>query len=430
MSSKVMLMLDMTPGPDLKRLLRVLPCAAALLAAGCSPRAFDGLPAPKTSDVETSGVEAGAVDDGEAQDAQDEPDDADAMAEEDAGTDPIDGGPPDAADPNACPDRPGPGHEFKVKTTRELGPLQIPEAPAFRTLSGSTRLGEHILWSFHNASFATDPPVTHPSAALSSLEAPLELSDLADANGLPLPFVQRESAEDSTAFSLDTGSVVATSEHAALVFFTRIYVLVRAGVGVAHVDARGASARVPGLMFQGDDPHFFLGGFVHEGYLYLYGNEVRENDANSPLSPVVRAPVLDAARRSSYRAWSADQQAWVPELQKRTAVLSRAPNALSVSYNRFLGAFVAVFSTQSGDAIELQLAPTPEGPFSTFEHIETEPSPFSDLPTYYGMQHAALSSACDRRIVLSYTLPSEQLPTVLGPITSNGETRLLEVELE
>jgi hypothetical protein len=156
---------------------------------------------------------------------------------------------------------------------------------------------------------------------------------------------------------------------------------------------------------------------------------VRENDANSPLSPVVRAPVLDAARRASYRAWSADQQAWVPDLQKRTAVLSRA-NALSVSYNRFLNAFLAVFSAQSGDAIELQLAPRPEGPFSTFARIETEPSPFSDLPTFYGMQHAALSSACDRRIVLSYTLPSERLPTILGPITSNGETRLLEVELE
>jgi hypothetical protein len=423
MSSKVML--ELPPGPDLKRLLRVLPCAAALLAPGCSPRAFDGLPGPATSDVEPSAVEAGAAEDGEAEDAQDELD-AESMAEEDAGTEPIDGA---QEDPNACPERPGPEHEFKVKTTRERGPLQIPETPAFRTLSGSTRLGDHILWSFHNASFSTDPPVAHPSAALSSLDAPLELSDLADANGIPLPFVQRESVEDPTAFALDTGSVVATSEHAALVFFTRIFYLVRAGVGVAHLDARGASTRVPGLIFQGDDPHFFLGGFVHEGFLYLYGNEVRTNDANSPLSAVVRAPVLDAARRSSYRAWSADEQAWVPELQKRTAVLSRA-NALSVSYNRFLDAFVAVFSTQSGDAIELQLAPRPEGPFSTFARIETEPSPFSDLPTFYGMQHAALSSACDRRIVLSYTLPSERMPTVLGPITSNGETRLLEVELE
>lgn len=427
MCSKVML--DMPSEPDLKRLLRVLPCAAALLAGGCNPRAFDELPGPKTSDAETSAVEAGAADAGEPEDALDAPD-AEPTADEDAGTDLVDAEAPDAADPNACPARPGPGHEFSLKPPRELGPLRIPEVPAFRTLSGSTRLGEHILWTFHNASFATDPPVTHPSAARSSVEAPLELRDLADGAGLPLPFVQRESVEDPMAFSLDTGSVVATSEHAALVFFTRIYYLVRAGVGVAHVDARGASARVPGLMFQGDDPHFFLGGFVHEGYLYLYGNEVRENDANSPLSPVVRAPVLDAARRGSYRAWSADEQAWVPELQKRTAVLSRAPNALSVSYNRFLDAFLAVFSTQSGDAIELQLAPAPQGPFTTFARIETEPSRFSDLPTFYGMQHAALSSACDRRIVLSYTLPSERLLTILGPIATAGETRLLEVELE
>src|SRR5688500_20007618 len=35
-----------------------------------------------------------------------------------------------------------------------------------------------------------------------------------------------------------------TSEHAALVFFTRIFYLVRAGVGVAHLDARGTSTRV------------------------------------------------------------------------------------------------------------------------------------------------------------------------------------------
>lgn len=429
-------MLEATPRPDLTRLLRLLPCTVALLA-GCNPRAFDGLPGPETRDAETSAVEAGAAEPEDAQDdvAQDEPD-AEPMAEEDAGADPIDAGAPDgadvpdAADPNACPARPGPGHEFKVKATRELGPLRVPETTAFRTLSGSTRLGEHILWSFHNAGFATDPAVAHPSAALSSLDAPLELSDLADAKGVPLPFVQRESVEDPTAFSLDTGSVVATSEHAALVFFVRVYYLVRAGVGVAHVDARGASTRVPGLMFQGDDPHFFLGGFVHDGYLYLYGNEVRENDANSPLSPVVRAPVLDAARRSSYRAWSAEEQDWVPELQKRTAVLSRAPNALSVSYNRFLDAFLAVFSTQSGDAIELQLAPAPQGPFSTFARVATEASRFPDLPTFYGMQHAALSSACDRRIVLSYTLPSERLMTVLGPITTDGETRLLEVTLE
>jgi hypothetical protein len=217
------------------------------------------------------------------------------------------------------------------------------------------------------------------------------------------------------------------------VFFVRVYYLLGVSVGVAHVDERGRTAREPDFLFERTDPAeplFYLGGFVDDGYLYLYGNETRANDANSPLSAVVRAPVLDAARRGSYRAWSADERDWVTDLSKRSAVLSRVPNALSVSFNQYLGGYLAVYSALSGNAIELHLAAAPQGPFRALGRIATASSPFADLSTFYAQQHHALGDGCDQRIVVSYTMPTERTVTILGPIATATETRLLEIELE
>jgi hypothetical protein len=437
MSSKVML--DAPAIPDLKRRLLAFPCAAALLAGGCSPRAFDELRGPTTADAQAIAGEAGATEASEAgpgaADAADTELDAEAMPAEDAAA-------PDAAadaplepdaEPSGCPAPPGAGHTFKVKARGEVRKLPIPDAGVPRTVASATRLGQQIYWTFHNARFQAEPPVSYATAGFSTLERPLTLSDLAANDGVPLPLLEPTPGDDPSAFALNPGSVVATSEHAALIFFVRIFYLLGVSVGVAHVDEQGATTREPGFLFERaepTDPLFYLGGFVDDGYLYLYSSELREGDPNSPLSAVVRAPVLDAARRASYRTWSADEQAWVTDLSKRSAVLSRVPQVLSVSYNEYLGGYLAVYSALSGDAVELHLAPAPQGPFRALGRVETEASPFPDVPTFYAQQQVALDEGCDQTIVVSYTFPTEREATVLGPIASGSETRLLEIELE
>lgn len=388
-------------------LARLSGCLIAVSA--CNPRLFDRL--------EPSARDAGA----------------DASLEADAGEE--DGAAPSMRDAGGrgdaeagmveapCPPVHPEGHVFKIASVQLVGTMPVPEGVHHRWVGASARVGDQLVWTFPSTTLTSAPTVGFASVAYADPARPLELSENVDEAGLPRPFIPRLPEEDDPAFSLLSMSLVPASDHThAWLFFQRVFIFHPVAVGLARVEPGAQEAeRVEEMFFDQQLERFSMGGFAHEGNVYLYG----------PEGGVVRAPVDEVDRPESYRAYRAEFDAWVPDLTQATPVLPEGwAFVFSVSYNRYLGGFLLVRSSERGDTIEMFLAARPEGPFEPLGLIETERSLVPECPTEQALEQLPLREACDKRITLSYLRPLEGRLTELGTVVDRSETHLLEVEFE
>jgi hypothetical protein len=82
--------------------------------------------------------------------------------------------------------------------------------------------------------------------------------------------------------------------------------------------------------------------------------------------------------------------------------LSDFPTELSVSYNAYLGGFLAVHSVNLGEKARLSVAKEPWGPYRQIGEIDTRHQPFAKAFCYAGKEHPELAEENGRIVYVTW----------------------------
>ena len=166
-------------------------------------------------------------------------------------------------------------------------------------------------------------------------------------------------------------------------------------------------------------------------FLYLYvchaNPAAPEETLPGPFAPpcrVARAPAGMATDGGSWRYW--DGSDWNVGPLRAVPVI-REGGVSSISYNRYLRAFLGVRSGLSNNVV-LIWAPRPEGPWRTLDDFPTLPGAgMRDLDvSLFAMEHLALRDACEQDIFLTYARDI----LLSDGVTRQTEARLMKVSFE
>jgi hypothetical protein len=316
-----------------------------------------------------------------------------------------------------------------VTGVRDLGIVANPAGAKFiRDGATSGLVGGRILYAFGDTLFferAVDGAnYRSNTAAYAELGRPIVLSEPLDAKGLPqqfIPFTDDErdyndaSGRPDERIALWPGTLIPRATGNALVFFNKLKVhpgllnYEDIGTGIAEVGpGQTVAKRLPGLLFTAPEPNFIHAAVPRDGFVYVYACQT------SGACRIARAPLERAMERSSYSYW--DGAAWVPELARAQPVVPGSTSGFSVTYNDHLRSYLAFFSRAFGKAVELRVAPRPEGPWSDPVQVYQFPSAI-----YATHQHEALDADGGRRVFVSAFRD-------LGNF--RGEIKLLEISFE
>lgn len=330
--------------------------------------------------------------------------------------------------------------ELGVKSIRDLGLLPLPSEVAVGRDGGNAGLlGGKLLWLFGDTFLTEKNPVDNSNAlsataAWSTVESPLALVQPVDDDGFPnqtIPYTLAELAQNVddplNGWALWPGTMIDTGDPQGLIFFQRIKRTDGSGydsqgVGTARIALDGLVAtRDEEDLFTLPEPMYMPNSIV-DGYAYAFACE-SAGFLNVECT-LARVPVAQADERSAYEFY--DGSAWQPDLADAEVVLDEVAGPPTVSFNPYLGQYLAVTHSVLSSDIQLRTAPAVEGPWS--DPVIIEPDGEGYLPpldenafNYVVIEHPALRSADGQTIVISYSRPTEPF---------RGDVRLLEVVLE
>ena len=120
-------------------------------------------------------------------------------------------------------------------------------------------------------------------------------------------------------------------------------------------------ANHPDLMFNENEPNFGTAALISGGTLYVYGCGTPSNggDKGCRLARVQPGSVQNPSAWSFY----AGNNQWSSQVEDAVSVFTGSSIA-SVSWNSFLGQYVAVYSPPFSQSVMMRTAPNPEGPWS------------------------------------------------------------------
>lgn len=189
-----------------------------------------------------------------------------------------------------------------------------------------------------------------------------------------------------------------------------------AGHGLARADA----SRPRELMFQrlrapsgqwvwwpSAGPMFgcavFAGADEDDEHLYLVGVPERDPTKPGKLARVPRSRIteLDAYE---YFVGTSDRPRWRRRPDQASSVegLGGFPNELSVSYNAYLGGYLAVHSVGIAERIALALAPAPWGPYRLIAEVGAPHRALESAFCYAAKEHPELAEDGGRVIYVTY----------------------------
>lgn len=175
-----------------------------------------------------------------------------------------------------------------------------------------------------------------------------------------------------------------------------------------------------GGMFWLENEPMFANSVIdgNDGYLYMYG--VRREKFGVQRCYVSRVKPGDIEDRYAYRYW--DGKSWSEDLKNAVSVLAGMPNEMSISWNNWLGCWLAVNSYSTVGKIVAQTADRLEGPWSKPKLLHTIELQHHGLPypllIYAGKEHPYLAREDGRILAVTYIEFEEYYP------------HLLEIELE
>jgi hypothetical protein len=177
------------------------------------------------------------------------------------------------------------------------------------------------------------------------------------------------------------------------------------------------------VLWKADEPHFgvaFLRPHVDDGYVYVYGS-VQRSDRNQ-YCHVARVPRPAITEPLAYRYF--DGNSWADRVDLAIPVFDGMPSEVSVSWNEYLGGYLAVHSLSITGQIVARTSPTPWGPWSEptlLWHAKPQhavPVPYIPL-LYAGKEHPSLADDRGRVVYVTYIEFEEYYPHLirieLGP---------------
>ena len=331
-------------------------------------------------------------------------------------------------------------------SVEDIGELPHPsETVAGRDGTSSGVLDGDLLWAFGDTFVYTPTPVdgsnvVSATGAWASLDAPLELEQPVDDEGIPaqlIPYSDEELAQNRVApldgWSLWPGAILDTGGDSLLVLFQRIKRTEGSGfdgvgLGTARISPRETVAR--------RDPDDLFSAPLDGSGTLLYGvggvaveGETAYFFACETIGPfnqgcrVARVPLAEADQRAAFEFY--DGEGWSGDIEAAEIVIENVGAAHSVVYNAHLGRYLSVTSRLLSDDIMLRTAARIEGPWPRAGVVIT-PSEggieaAGEGTNYLAQEQPALSSADGREVVISYSRP-------LGSF--RGEVRLARITLE
>lgn len=187
------------------------------------------------------------------------------------------------------------------------------------------------------------------------------------------------------------------------------------GHGLACADARVPEriqfARRPApdagdVWWSGEGERPLFGGAVVSGapgdYLFVIGVQERDGRKRGKLARVRKDRIGDLRAYEYYAG--GDPPRWSLQVEAAADVegLSDFPSELSVSYNPYLGGYLAVHSVGLSERVRLTLASAPWGPYRPIGEIGTPHRALSTGFCYAGKEHPELSEDRGRIIYITY----------------------------
>jgi len=232
----------------------------------------------------------------------------------------------------------------------------------------------------------------------------------------------------SSRIALWPGDIIRTGPTTAINYYEKVQVgmaafeFVHLGTGIARIEAGQTVARrrLDGsgearTVFGPDEPNFLRALRVEEydgPTIYVYAVTNRRGCYVDIL--VGRVPLAEAGTRSAYRFW--DGVGWSRQLADAAPVLDGVVGGLgSVGWNEYLGAYVSGFTDMCTDGVgfRMRTAPRPEGPWSKPRVVDLSDVGASG-EAYAGQLHTALDDG--RHVVLSFYEPEVVGDDVIGRV--------------
>ncbi len=300
-------------------------------------------------------------------------------------------------------------------TVPEIGALSVPTVVTGRDGGAAAMVGGRMLWTFNDTLmtvYGADGFSYRSATAGWADGASLDLDEDLDTNAAPYQLVPYTGAETNynlahgpnDRYALWPDSVVQDGAGGALVFSAYLHLLpgglawTRLGTSVARIQPGTTVAqRQAGALFAPPEPSFDTGGIVVDGLLYLYACDPPPGAPQG--CPMARAPLAQATSHDAWQVWNG--AGWSSDLTSGASVLQEVPGELSVSWNGYLGSYLAVHSVPLSNDVVYQTAPHPEGPWSATTYLFTGRHDSSHT-NYAAKEHPELARDGGRTLVVSY----------------------------
>jgi hypothetical protein len=172
---------------------------------------------------------------------------------------------------------------------------------------------------------------------------------------------------------------------------------------------------LPTAMFGNGEPGFGAALFTEGDLLYAYG--CSGGDGLRKPCFLARVPFEAALDRSAWKFFS--MGGWTSELANAAPVFD-GNGILSVAYNRYLSAYLAVYTPPLSNRVLMRTAPRPEGPWSNPIEAFATATP-ARLWVYDAQAHHEFERDDGRFVYVTYTVVTSEEASAM---------RLVEVELD
>lgn len=172
------------------------------------------------------------------------------------------------------------------------------------------------------------------------------------------------------------------------------------------------------LFWKENEPRFGAAVLVDpiEEWVYVYGAIQDSRGVQRCYLARVRPDEIE--KREKYAYLTSLKPQWSPNLGKAISIMSDMPNEMSVSFNEYLGCYLAVHSLNLTGKIVGRTAPNPWGPwtdpvvlYEVTVHRE-KPLPYPPL-IYAGKEHPELSEKKGKVIYITYVEFEEYFPHLI-----------------
>jgi hypothetical protein len=180
--------------------------------------------------------------------------------------------------------------------------------------------------------------------------------------------------------------------------------------------------KYPTLLFQGSQVGFTTGWVVVGDTLYMYGNQSEFLSENTQVAKVNLADVTNLSDWTYY----AGNNSWSSSASDAVAVFNGGDAGTSVSYNAFLGMYLAIYCGVENDNLYYAVSYNPWGPWSAPTQFYTGLSGYEGNADYACFEHSEFSSGNGQTVYVTYVQDTgflaqqiQLLQLVFNPPTTN-----------